>query len=80
MNLKKQQIVKMILLTGFQIFTMFMLKIKTVMQKWRKLIAETVSRNKVKENVGEFRFIHCELRGVFSHASFLLHFAASLYL
>ena len=41
------------------------------MQKWRKLIPETVSQNKVKEKVGENW-----LRG----APFLLHISARLYL
>ena len=41
-----------------------------IMQKWCKLIAETVSRNKVKENVSEIWFIHSKQRCVFRRASF----------
>ena len=47
--------------------------------KWWKLIAETVSRNKVKEKVGEIWLKQSELRWVFRRASVLMHFAASLY-
>ena len=49
-----------ILLTGFLNIDNVYAGNQQIMQKWWKLFAETVSRNKVKEKVGEIWFIQSE--------------------